>query len=254
MEGERHTPRFESEAPTRGPAGPGLVWRCLAKRCLALRGVARPCLAQRGLAMQSMDGRATGSHQGSRPWRPHVARPGRAQPGSARMGKGGRASGTLLGSSPRRPRGAWPSTARRGEAMRGQARTAGRMAYIDVRVVDAHAGRGPARRSEAKLGIAGQGRQGDWQPPGFEALAPTRGLAGRCDAGLSRPGLSKDGGRMAYIDVRVVDAHAWLSSSMQSDAMRGLARLSLAMRGEAKQGRRASGTLLGSSPRRPREA
>lgn len=85
----------------------------------------------------------------------------------ARHGRGfGRADGRNWGSTPQRPRTARRGTARRGLARLGQARQGlarqgidgERMAYIGVRVPDAHAGQGMARHGKAWLGTARLGR------------------------------------------------------------------------------------------------
>jgi hypothetical protein len=84
---------------------------------------------------------------------------GRAWQGEAR--DSWRASGTHSGSSPERPRTAWLGWARHGVA--GLGIDGERTAYIEVRVLDAHARQrlarpGAAWHGEAGLGMAGHGK------------------------------------------------------------------------------------------------
>lgn len=130
------------------------------------KGAAWPAMAGLGIGKERVDG----LRRGSTPRHPREARQGRAWQGRARrravwQGSAGdwRASGTHPGSSLGRPRAAGRGLAGRGracpgaawqvQAWRGQAGhgNGGRMAYTDVRVVGARAGRCEPGRGDARL-------------------------------------------------------------------------------------------------------
>jgi len=162
-----------------GSAQPGPVWRAAARSgsprlggarqgvgrtaCTQVRALsAHAWLGRAGLGLAGLrvagpgrgSGRATSRPQGASPWRPRTARPGGA---------------TLAV--------AWLGTAGRGKE-------SGRLAGIEVRVLDTH-----ARQGEAWLGTAGPseaGTAGYWQTRRFESCGPTRGKPGPGQARLGK--------------------------------------------------------------------
>lgn len=132
-----------------------------------------------------------------------------------------RVAGSHRGSRPRHPRAAWQCWARQGGlwfGMPGHGRgKGGRVAHIQVRVLDVRARSGGATLGDVWPGEAGRGASG----------------------------------RLAAIGVQGPDAHAGLGSARQCSAWQGSAVLGMA---GCDRERRTGGTLLGSSPRRPRMA
>jgi hypothetical protein len=202
--------------------------------------------ARPGTAGMGEAGRGTAGHGGARigwdwrgmelgDWQPlgfEAPAPARGQdrPGVARIGWGGqgmeRVTSRVWGATPRRSRTtgqgvAWCGAARHGVAAQGADGFGG------ARLVKAWPG--VARRCAARHGT------GDWQASGFEPSTSTqRGWAGHGSAGsgMARLGAAqalqgqerhgKGVGRLAEIEVRLLDAHA---------------RPGLARQGLARQGR-----------------